>query len=168
METRPTGDEPRAVAYEMLRALRSILHRVKRHSHYLGREAGMTLPQILCLVAISELPAGSATAAAVSRRVQLSAPTVTGILDRLERARLVRRERSTTDRRKLYLTLTGEGSERLRSLPTPLQQRFVERVMALAPDERQVLQESLQRIVELMEADDFEPAPILAADEKLQ
>ncbi len=155
-------EEGADVAYDMLRALRRILRRVALHSKFLRREAGLTLPQILCLMAISQK--GEATSAEISRAVQLSAPTVTGIIDRLERDGLVRRERGTSDRRKVYLSLSEEGKKRAASLPTPLQEQFVTRVMLLEAEERQLLLRSLERIVELMEAEKIDAAPTLVSE----
>jgi DNA-binding MarR family transcriptional regulator len=160
MSTGAESDDSQAVAYEILRDLRRILRRVTLHSKYLGREAGLTLPQIVCLLAISETAGGEVTAAQISDKVQLSPPTVTGILDRLQRAGLISRERGTTDRRKVFVSLTDLGKDRLAAVPAPLQDRFVKRVMALSGEQRTALLESLRRLVTLFEAEDVDPAPL--------
>ncbi len=58
------------------------------------------------------------TAADLSRNTLLSAPSLVGILDRLEGKHLVARVRSTTDRREVYIVTTAEGRE-LRSKIMP-------------------------------------------------
>lgn len=157
-------EDARGVAYEILRSLRSILHQIKVHSKQLGKQAGLTLPQIVCLLAISESADGEVTSVEVSRSVELSAPTVTGILDRLERSGHIRRVRGTRDRRKVYASLTDTGRERMASLPTPLQTRFIERLLALEAGERRQLLASLERIATLMGAPDpTAPVPVRAA-----
>lgn len=161
IETDPLGDE-------ILKALRRILRRVALHSRQLLKETGLTLPQVLCLRALGEMQGGQSTQAELSRALQLTQPTVTGIIDRLERAGLVKRERSLTDRRKISVSLTGAGSERLPSLPTPLQEEFMTRLMRLSSAERADLLQSLTRVVELMEAQAVDAAPMLLPDAEMK
>lgn len=51
------------------------------------------------------------TAADLSRQTLLSAPSLVGILDRLEGKQLIARVRSTTDRREVYIVTTASGRE---------------------------------------------------------
>ncbi|MEQ9380084.1 MAG: MarR family transcriptional regulator, partial [Pirellulales bacterium] len=60
------------------------------------------------------------TVAEVAAAVQLSNATVSRISDRLEAAGLIDRNRSTEDRRKVYLRLTPKGRRRVKRLPAPL------------------------------------------------
>jgi DNA-binding MarR family transcriptional regulator len=153
---------------ELLRALRRILRRVTLHSRQLSRDTGLTLPQVLCLRALGDAPGGRTTQVDLSRAVQLSSPTVTGIVDRLEHAGLVQRERSITDRRKIYVSLSARGRERLDGLPVPLQARFLERLGELSAAEQGELLRSLNRIVELMEAEAIDASPILVSDAEVK
>lgn len=151
------------IAHEVLRSIRQIVRRISEHSKYLSREVGLTVPQLVCLKAIGELRASEdeITVAMVGHQVQLSAATVSRIIDRLVRAGLVARERRSKDRRKVCLSLTPAGSERFRTLPIPLQEKFVERLTGLNQAERVSLLEALRRITELMEATDLDAAPLL-------
>lgn len=150
-------------AHAVLRAIRRIVRRISQHSKHLAQVSGMTVPQLLCLKAIGELAetAPEVTAAMVGQRVHLSPATVTRILDRLEAVELIRRERRSKDRRKICLTLTRTGRERFASLPTPLQDSFVQRLMELGERERRTLLRALDRITVLMEADRLDAAPLL-------
>lgn len=161
MDTDPLGDE-------ILKALRRILRRVALHSRQLLKETGLTLPQVLTLRALGEMSGGQTTQVELSRGLQLTQPTVTGIIDRLERAGLVKRERSLTDRRKIAVSLTDSGRDRLRSLPTPLQEEFIARLMQLSTSERAALHQSLTRVVELMEAQSVDAAPMLLPDAEMK
>lgn len=51
------------------------------------------------------------TAADLSRQTLLSAPSLVGILDRLEGKQLIARVRSTTDRREVHIVTTAMGRE---------------------------------------------------------
>jgi len=158
------------IAHDLLRAIRRIVRRIAEHSKYLSSAYGLTVPQLMCLKAIGELEAEGAeiTVAAVAAAVQLSPATVSRILDRLVRGGLVSRVRAEDDRRKVLLSLTAAGMERYDTLPRPLQEEFVERLMALDPDERQQLLRSVLRINELMEATDLDAAPVLHPGEDMR
>lgn len=145
-----------------MRALRRILRKISQHSRQLFREAGLTVPQLLCLRVIGEAePASEVTASMVSESVQLSPPTVSRILDRLEKRQLILRERRSTDRRKVCLSLTAAGRQKVDELPTPLQEEFVARMQSLTLEEQSHLLGTLERIVEMMEATDVDAAPVL-------
>ena len=158
--------ETPALAEELLRAIRRIVRRISDHSRRLSQEVGLTLPQLLVLRAIGRLDEeAELTLARVSREVQLSAATVSRIVDRLERAGLVARERKAADRRKVCLSLTPAGVDRFQALPTPLQERFVARLGELSEGESQALLDALQRVLTMMEepdAEEVEVAPMLA------
>jgi DNA-binding MarR family transcriptional regulator len=150
------------VADEVLRAIRRILRKTSEHSRHLLRVAGLTVPQLLCLRAIAEAKASAeVTVGTVSHAVQLAPATVSRILDRLEDAGLVVRERGSQDRRKVFLSLTDLGRQQIDQLPTPLQEQFVNRVLALAPQKQKQLLGSLREVVEMMEATDMDAAPVL-------
>jgi DNA-binding MarR family transcriptional regulator len=100
--------------------------------------------------------------------VQLSSPTVSGILDRLERAGLVLRERGSSDRRKVWLRLTEAGTAKLRDTPAPLQDRFVRRVNELPEERKRALSESLATLVSFLEAEAIDASPFLVAENEMK
>lgn len=144
---------------EVLRCIRRILRKTSEHSRQLSRESGLTIPQLLCLRAIAEHE--ESTVARVSATVQLSAATVSRILDRLERQGLVTRERSRQDRRKVTLGLTEKGQTRLAAVPVGLQDEFIRRFEELSTQRQGELLDALQQIVEMMEASEIDAAPLL-------
>jgi DNA-binding MarR family transcriptional regulator len=158
----PHGD----ISEEILRAIRRIVRRISDHSRTMVRDHGLTVPQLLCMRAIEQLDRSGQeiTVARVSETVQLSAATVSRILERLVRAGLVLRERGTKDRRKVALSLTESGRARLERLPTPLQDQFVRRLAELPEAQRRELLTQLQCVVTMMEADHFDVEPVLAPD----
>jgi DNA-binding MarR family transcriptional regulator len=112
--------------------------------------------------AISEFPESTeVTVALVAETVQLSAPTVSRILDRLEKNGYAVRERRSADRRKVCISLTDEGWNRVEHLPAPLHEQFLQRLERLDPLERLGLQKALERIVELMDAEGIDASPVL-------
>lgn len=151
--------------FQILRAIRRILRRTSEHSRTVGRTGGVSVPQMLCLKAIADLSHNSeVTVAQVASSVHLSAATVSRILDRLEKSGFVLRERRSTDRRKVCLSLTDLGRQRLDALPAPLHEQFLKRLEALPEVERQELLRALQKIVELMDASGLDASPVLISE----
>ncbi|HYX93752.1 MAG TPA: MarR family transcriptional regulator [Geodermatophilus sp.] len=86
-------------------------------------------------------------------RVVLSRERVSRVVDELERAGLVRRERNPDDRRSLFAVLTPEGRARLRAA-APVYLEGIERHYTghLADEEIRVISVALQRVLEAEEA----------------
>lgn len=144
----------------ILRSLRRISRAIDLYSRHLAKHYRLTGPQLVCLRAIA---AGPLCASALARDVSLSKATVTGILDRLEARGFIRRSRSTDDRRRILVDLTPAGRELLDRAPTPLQQRFAGRLAGLQDAAQAEMDAVLERIVCMMEAEDLDVAPLLAA-----
>lgn len=126
-----------SLGFQILRAIRRIIRRTSEHSRSVGRQSGISVPQMLCMKAVADFPeATEVTVALVAESVQLSAPTVSRILDRLEKNGYIIRERASNDRRKVCVSLTDEGWARIDKLPTPLHEQFLKRLETLDPVER--------------------------------
>jgi DNA-binding MarR family transcriptional regulator len=152
-------------AERILRALRGIVRSITIHSKRLYRDTGLTLPQVLCLRVIYNSRDEGITAAEVSRAIQLSPATVTGIIDRLENAGLVERVRESKDRRKVTLRMTDAGVERYNALPWSLQDRAIERLNQLEPEQRRAILMSLKQVLDIIEASSLDASPILTSGE---
>ena len=125
------------------------------------KESGLTSPQLLVMLAIEK--EGKPSTSTLARHVSVSQATMTRIVDRLERAGLVKREKSTQDKRVVNVGLTGAGREKLELAPEPLQAEFLRRFRELEDWEQQMLKSSLLRIAKMMDAEDLDAAPILQA-----
>jgi DNA-binding MarR family transcriptional regulator len=96
---------------EFRAALRSFL----RKSERIARDSGLTPQRHLLLLMIKGAPDGTgrSTVTDLADRLQLAQSTVTELVRRAEEAGLVERERSTSDGRVAFLSLTPEGDRRL-------------------------------------------------------
>jgi len=142
-------------------SIRRIVRAVDLHSRHLVEEHGITAPQLAVLGEASRL--GGSSIGALARGVHLSQPTVSGVLDRLERRGYVRRERSQSDRRAVVVTTTEKGEKVLHESPSLLQDRFREELARLEGWERHWLLSALERIATMMDADRIKAAPVLDA-----
>src|SRR6478672_5275696 len=77
---------------------------------------GVTMPQAIALQTLL-VAGGRESARDLGRDCHMLASTVTGVIDRLEAAGHVRRERDERDRRVVWVTLTDAGNELAARLP---------------------------------------------------
>jgi len=151
---------------EVLISLRQILRATSIHSRQLARTVGLSAPQLLVLRTVSDQ--GRPTASALARAASLSQATITTILIRLEKEGLVLRERSDKDRRRVHVVLTEAGREVLNAAPKPLQENFSRRFAALPSWEQHQLVAALQRVSSMMDAEQYDAAPMLSGEADLQ
>jgi DNA-binding MarR family transcriptional regulator len=144
---------------EILIALRRIMRATDLQSQKLSRQSGLTVPQLLVMQAIEK--EGSPSTSTLARHIVVSQATVTRIIDRLERGGLVKREKSSKDKRVVNISLTDDGRAKLEKAPEPLQAEFLREYRKLADWEQNMLKSSLLRIAAMMDAEDLDAAPIL-------
>ena len=145
---------------ELFIALRRITRAIDLHSKKLQRETGLTTSQLLVLEAVVKLD--TSTPSNIAKEVQLSQATVTNLVDRMERNKLVLRQKSIADKRVVEVQLTEKGRGMVELAPEPLQAGFLREYRKLERWEQHQLISSIQRIAVLMDAEDIDASPILA------
>lgn len=155
------GSDTRQNRFDLhiLRSLRRIIRAVDLYSGKLKSNYQITGPQLFCLLAIAEN--GSLTTTAIAHRVHLSPSTVVGILDRLEKKELIRRYRDERDKRQVNVVATEKGVQLANNAPSPLQDGLARALSKLSDLEQATIALALRRVVDLMEAENIEAAPIL-------
>ena len=146
-------------ADDVLVALRRIIRATDLHSKYLVKSTGLTMAQVLLMRSIRNKP--GVPISDLAGDIHLSQATVTTVLDRLETRKLVVRERSKTDKRKVFVTLTDRGLDLIGNTPVPLQEHFVQNFNKLKDWEQSLILSSLQRVAEMMDAENIDASPIL-------
>jgi DNA-binding MarR family transcriptional regulator len=143
----------------VLIALRKVIRATDLHSKYLAKNTGLTTAQLLILQSIQNM--GEVSIGEISKKISLSQATVTSILDRLADKGLVYRERSTKDKRKVHAYLTEDAVALIKDAPAPLQKQFTKQFEALNEWEQSMMISSLQRIAQMMDAEDIDASPVL-------
>ena len=144
---------------QVLISLRRVIRATDLHSKQLVKTTSLTAPQLLLLQAIRDN--SDVTIGEVAKKISLSQATVTTILDRLEKRELVKRVRSTKDKRRVHVYLTDKASEILMDAPVPLQEQFSAQFNDLELWEQTMIISSLQRIAQMMDAEDIDASPVL-------
>ena len=94
---------------------------------------GVTQTQFLVLVAIHGH--GRTTMGVLARRLHVSMPTASGVVDRLVRAGYVRRTPHPQDRRQVVVETTAKGEAFIRQFQAVVRRRWEEVLKPLAPSE---------------------------------
>ncbi len=144
---------------QILSSIRRVVRAIELHSRLLMDKCGLTGPQLATLQALDR--GEGVNAKDLATVLHVSQPTMSGILERLERAGLIARTRSDQDRRSVDVALTEKGHESLKSAPLFLQDRFRVELSKLDEWERTLMLSSLQRVATMLDATHLEAAPHL-------
>jgi DNA-binding MarR family transcriptional regulator len=136
--------EPHAVANE----LRPVLLRLARELRQETEQLGVTSRQVTLLWLIRRNPGLSLRQLAAEERI--SAPALSGHVDRLEKAGLLERVRDDSDRRRVGLTLTGEGDRLLKRVRARRTTWLAERLRGLDDDELAALERAIEPLGKLL------------------
>lgn len=114
--------------YRALAAFRYEIRKFLAFSEQAARSAGIEPQQHQLLLAIRGLPDDKRpTVGTAAERLCVQHHTAVALVDKLESRGLIERERSTEDRREVFLRLTPEGESVLRAL-SELHQAQIRRV----------------------------------------
>jgi DNA-binding MarR family transcriptional regulator len=137
--------EPLAVANRLRPALLKLARELRRESHALGVTGG----QVSLLFQISKNRGiGVRDLAALER---MSPAAMSGYVDRLERAELVRKTQDPKDRRRQGLSVTPEGERVLRSVRSRRTAWLAARLEHLSPEELEAIDAAVEPLLNLLE-----------------
>ncbi len=120
----------------------------RRLTKGMAREVGLTGPQLTVIKLLETFE--NLSLSNLSERIRAQNSTVTGIIDRMEREGLVRRERSTVDRRVVHIRLSDKGQKLAKQIQVEPMEIFREALESLSQaDLRDLLRimNKLQRYV---------------------
>lgn len=130
--------------------LRRVVQVVQGYSKRAERVAGLTGPQLWAIKVLSE--SAPIMVSDLARRMYLHPSTVIGILDRLESRGLVRRTRSTEDRRVVTVALTWKGKDGVKKVPVVAQGLLLTGLEELSDADLRLISEGLKLLVGILGA----------------
>jgi len=86
----------------------------------------------------------------LAERERIATPTASGLVDRLERAQLIERVRSETDRRRVGLTITPPGRRKLLAVRARRTVWLAERLRLLEPAQRAAVEAAVAPLRSLL------------------
>jgi MarR family transcriptional regulator for hemolysin len=135
------GASPDTIAREILDIV-PVVMRVIRTEMRSQRSADLAVPQFRALLFISRNPGSSLLA--VAHHLGLTPPTVSKMVDGLVFNKLVSRESSHADRRKVNLTLTVQGQAILEKARDGAQVRLAKTLSRLNPEEGETVLQAMK------------------------
>lgn len=128
--------------------LRPVLLRLARELRKETEQLGVTARQATLLWLVKRSPGLSLAELAAEEGI--SPPALSGHVDRLERAGLIERVRSSEDRRRVGLRLTDEGARLLRRVRARRTTWLAERIRALDPAELETIEAAIPALQQLL------------------
>jgi len=124
----PQDDKPEVDA--ILETIIYLYTESRRVTKEMAREVGLTGPQLTVIKLLDSF--GDLSLSNLSERIRAQNSTVTGIIDRMEREGLVRRERSASDRRVVYIRLSEKGHKLAQKIEVEPMQLFTKALVELS------------------------------------
>jgi len=106
--------EPRPEVDSIVETIIYLYTESRRLTKGMASQFGLTGPQLTVIKLLETFD--NLSLSSLSERIRAQNSTVTGIIDRMEREGLVRRERSTTDRRVVHIRLSDKGAKLARQI----------------------------------------------------
>jgi DNA-binding MarR family transcriptional regulator len=128
--------------------LRPVLLRLARELRKETGQLGITARQVTLLWLVKGSPGLSLAELAAEEGI--SPPAMCGHVDRLEKAGLIERARSSEDRRRVGLRLTDEGARMLRRVRARRTTWLAGRLRALEPSELAAVEAAIEPLARLV------------------
>jgi DNA-binding MarR family transcriptional regulator len=143
--------------------LRRLVHSMHAASRETERRLGVTGAQLFVLTQLRTTPSLSINA--LAERTMTHQSTVSVVVRRLVRRKLVKKVRAADDGRRVELTLTPAGATLLRKAPEVMQVRLARAIEALRPEDRHALERGLGHLVNELGVRDTPVAPMFFESE---
>ncbi|MFZ5893717.1 MAG: MarR family transcriptional regulator [Myxococcota bacterium] len=118
----------------------------------LAERLGLSATEIKCLDIIQRAEAeGPVTPSLLVERTGLTSGAITGLIDRLEAQRFVRREKSASDRRQVIVRSVPDRERELRAVYEPYTRAFRQMISHYEPNELLVVGRFVRESIELIE-----------------
>jgi DNA-binding MarR family transcriptional regulator len=138
----------RDAALEVLKKFRQVFRAAKLHFNNIEKRAGVTGAQLWALCELNDQPGVRVTDLAAAMALHQS--TVSNLIDKLLRKRLIRRDRGDIDGRVVRLYLTAAGERVVRSAPQPARGVLPDALEHLPPSALRGLDQQLANLLRRM------------------
>lgn len=137
----------------MERETRSVSAQNLLFSQAIAERLGINNTDLECLDLVRSRPDETVTAGDLVTATGLTSGAITGVIDRLERAGLVRRERDPADRRKVVVRATQSAEKAISPLFAPLHCSMNELWASYSDEQLTLLRDFLTRACNILKAE---------------
>ena len=145
---------PHDLVKQIIYQTRRLIQARELYTKELNKKYSVTAAQLNCLLALYEY--GPLPPSRIARHIMVNSSTVTGIIDRLEQKGLVRRTRTSPDRRVITIELTDSGRVLAERAPPPIQQKILDGLKELEESEIRQIVEGLNMLTRMLDVHDLE------------
>jgi len=152
-DARPGGEEGDAETRSehirsIVQAFRLVFRSIQEHSRWVEKQCGVSAAQLWTMWELHARP--GLRVSELSRALSIHQSTASNLLDKLERKRLIKRERRGPDHRVVRLYLTEQGRTLVEQAPRPAQGALSSALAALPDEELAGLDGNLSALVAAM------------------
>jgi MarR family transcriptional regulator, organic hydroperoxide resistance regulator len=137
---------PRALT--ALMKFRLVINTTKHHFSWVERQCGVSGAQLWALWEVQQAP--GLRVSALAARMAMHQTTVSNLVDKLTRAKLMKRERSARDQRVVSLTLTDAGQRVVKRAPIPARGMLADALHRMPERQLAVLDTLLKSLLDRM------------------
>ena len=145
---------PHDLVKQIIYQTRRLIQARELYTKELNKRHSVTAAQLNCLLTLYEY--GPLPPSRIARHIMVNSSTVTGIIDRLEQKELVRRTRTSPDRRVITIELTDSGRVLAEKAPPPIQQKILDGLKKLEESEIRLIVEGLNMLTRMLDVQDLE------------
>lgn len=115
--------------------------------HLIAQKAGSNITDQECMDFLMEM--GKATPGDLARMTGLTTGAITSVIDRLERAGYVKRERDTKDRRKVFVRPIAGSTEKIDNIYSSFVEEVIECIDKYSDSELELIRDHYQNMAKI-------------------
>lgn len=144
-----SNEIPYAQTKEIIFLVRKLIQGAEFYTKELNKKYAISSAQLNCLLALHDN--GPLPPSRIAKHMMVKSSTVTGVVDRLEKKKLVARVRNSPDRRVITIELTEAGKQLAQNAPPPIQQRVIDGLKEFSSHEIEQIVRSLHKLTDLLD-----------------
>jgi len=139
---------------DIIYAIRRLIQAGEIYTKELNKVYNISSAQLNCLLALYNN--GPLPISQIANSILVKSSTSTGIVDRLEQKGLVKRMRTSPDRRVITVELTKTGKALAENAPPPIQQKILDGLYQISENQIAQISRSLNRLVDMLDVQDLD------------
>ena len=148
------SDIHQARTRDIVYSIRRLMQAGELYTKELHKVYNISSAQLNCIMTLHEN--GPLPLSHIARYILVNSSTVTGIIDRLEDKGVVKRARTSQDRRVVTVELTDTGRILAENAPPPIQYKIIDGLNKLSEAEIDSISCSLTKLTDMLDVKDLE------------
>ena len=147
-----TFEDNQDLTRKIIDLIRMLVQAEELYTKELIKKYQVSVSQLHCLLALYEN--GPLSISQIAGFIMVRSSTVTGVIDRLEKKKFVRRVRKSNDRRVIIIELTDAGKKFAQNAPSPVQRKIMEGLKNLPASQIEKIVYGLNMLTRMLDVQD--------------